>query len=78
MSLTGSQPRRTSLRSKTTPHRDRHISIFDQNGRRLGTPEVRLKPEVAGSMGFVTTFFYKPGYYNYPFAFFGPVRRAQR
>jgi subtilisin family serine protease len=26
---------------------------------------------VAGVDGVITTFFYKPGYYNYPFAFFG-------
>jgi hypothetical protein len=44
---------------------------FDRSDQRLRTPEVRLKPEVAGVDGVITTFFYKPGYYDYPFAFFG-------
>ena len=43
---------------------------FDQNNNRLTTPQTRLKPEVAGVDGVLTTFF-GPPYYNYPFAFFG-------
>jgi Subtilase family len=43
---------------------------FDQNQNRLSTPVTRLKPEVAGADGVLTTFFGSP-YYDYPFAFFG-------
>ena len=49
---------------------------FDQNGNRLATPELRLKPEVAGVDGVITTSFFTPGYYNYPFAFFGTSASA--
>jgi hypothetical protein len=48
---------------------------FDQNDQRLAQPEIRLKPEVAGVDGVVTTFFGSP-YYNYPFAFFGTSAAA--
>ena len=48
---------------------------FDQNNKRLAVPETRLKPEVAGVDGVITTFF-GPGYYNYPFAFFGTSASA--
>jgi hypothetical protein len=44
---------------------------FDQNQNRLSSPVTRLKPEVAGVDGVLTTFFVPPGYYNYPFSFFG-------
>lgn len=46
------------------------IIYFDQNNKRLSAPVTRLKPEVAGVDGVLTTFF-GSGYYNYPFAFFG-------
>jgi hypothetical protein len=62
-------PYRPEIENYTTP--GPAFIYFDQNDRRLTTPEVRLKPEIAGVDGVVTTFFYKPGYYNYPFAFFG-------
>ena len=45
------------------------IIYFDQNNNRIA-PQTRLKPEVAGVDGVLTTFF-GPPYYNYPFAFFG-------
>ena len=48
---------------------------FDQNNKRLAVPERRLKPEVAGVDGVITTFF-GPGYYNYPFALFGTSASA--
>jgi hypothetical protein len=48
---------------------------FDPDGNRLSTPETRLKPEVAGVDGEITTFFGFP-YYNYPFAFFGTSAAA--
>ena len=49
---------------------------FNQDGNRLVTPELRLKPEVAGVDGVVTTSFFTPGYYNEPFAFFGTSASA--
>jgi hypothetical protein len=48
---------------------------FDKNQNRLATPATRLKPEVAGIDGVLTTFFGSP-YYNYPFAFFGTSAAA--
>ena len=48
---------------------------FDQNSKRLITPVTRVKPEVAGVDGVVTTFFGSP-YYNYPYAFFGTSAAA--
>ena len=48
---------------------------FDAKGHRLSVPETRLKPEVAGVDGVITTFFGYP-YYNYPFAFFGTSASA--
>jgi hypothetical protein len=62
-------PYRPEIENYTTP--GPAFIYFGQNDRRLTTPEVRLKPEIAGVDGVITTFFYKPGYYNYPFAFFG-------
>jgi len=51
------------------------IIYFDQNNNRLAEPQTRLKPEVAGVDGVLTTFF-GPPYYNYPFAFFGTSAAA--
>jgi hypothetical protein len=44
---------------------------FGANDARLAIPEERLKPEVAGLDGVLTDFFVPPGYYDYPFSFFG-------
>ncbi|MBV8140863.1 MAG: hypothetical protein JOZ60_02320, partial [Verrucomicrobia bacterium] len=43
---------------------------FDESGHRLGTPQLRAKPDVAGVDGVATTFFGQP-YFNTPFSFFG-------
>ena len=48
---------------------------FDQNGKRLATPELRAKPEVAGVDGVGTTFFGGP-YQADQFAFFGTSASA--
>ncbi len=62
-------PYQPAIENYTTP--GPAYIYFNQFGQRMASPEVRLKPEVAGVDGVITTFFYKPGYYNYPFAFFG-------
>lgn len=62
-------PYKTEIENYTTP--GPAYIYFDQNGARLTTSEVRLKPEVAGVDGVITTSFFTPGYYNFPFAFFG-------
>jgi len=67
-------PFKTEIENYTTP--GPAYIYFDQNGARLTTPELRLKPEVAGVDGVVTTSFFSPGYYNYPFAFFGTSASA--
>jgi hypothetical protein len=48
---------------------------FDESGKRLATPELRAKPDVAGVDGVATTFFGQP-YFNTPFAFFGTSAAA--
>jgi hypothetical protein len=67
-------PYKPELENYTTP--GPAYIYFDQSGARLTTPELRLKPEVAGVDGVVTTSFFSPGYYNYPFAFFGTSASA--
>ncbi len=51
------------------------IIYFDEKNNRLPAARTRLKPEVAGVDGVLTTFFGAP-YYNYPFAFFGTSAAA--
>ena len=48
---------------------------FDESGKRLATPDLRAKPDVAGVDGVATTFFGQP-YFNTPFAFFGTSAAA--
>jgi hypothetical protein len=51
------------------------VIYLDQNGNRLTTPELRIKPEVAGVDGVGTTFFGGP-YESNQFAFFGTSAAA--
>jgi hypothetical protein len=67
-------PYQTEIENYTTP--GPAYIYFDQSGARLTTPETRLKPEVAGLDGVITTSFFSPGYYNYRFAFFGTSASA--
>lgn len=67
-------PYKTEIENYTTP--GPAYIYFDQSGARLTDPEVRPKPEVAGVDGVITTSFFSPGYYNYPFAFFGTSASA--
>ena len=67
-------PYKTEIENYTTP--GPAYIYFDQSGARLTNPEIRLKPEVAGVDGVITTSFFSPGYYNYPFAFFGTSASA--
>jgi hypothetical protein len=67
-------PYKTEIENYTTP--GPAYIYFDQSGARLTNPEVRLKPEVAGVDGVITTSFFSPGYYDYPFAFFGTSASA--
>jgi hypothetical protein len=67
-------PYKTEIENYTTP--GPAYIYFDQSGARLTQPELRLKPEVAGVDGVITTSFFSPGYYNYPFAFFGTSASA--
>jgi hypothetical protein len=67
-------PYKTEIENYTTP--GPAYIYFDPSGARLTQPELRLKPEVAGVDGVVTTSFFSPGYYNYPFAFFGTSASA--
>ena len=67
-------PYKTEIENYTTP--GPAYIYFDRSGARLAKPELRLKPEVAGVDGVVTTSFFSPGYYNYPFAFFGTSASA--
>jgi hypothetical protein len=48
---------------------------FDESGKRLGTPQLRFKPDVAGVDGVATTFFGQP-YFSTTFAFFGTSAAA--
>jgi Subtilase family len=67
-------PYKTEIENYTTP--GPAYIYFDPSGARLTEPELRLKPEVAGVDGVITTSFFSPGYYNYPFAFFGTSASA--
>jgi Subtilase family len=67
-------PYETEIENYTTP--GPAYIYFDPSGARLTKPELRLKPEVAGVDGVITTSFFSPGYYNYPFAFFGTSASA--
>jgi len=67
-------PYKTEIENYTTP--GPAYIYFDRSGTRLTKPELRLKPEVAGVDGVITTSFFSPGYYNSPFAFFGTSASA--
>jgi subtilase family protein len=67
-------PYKTEIENYTTP--GPAYIYFDRSGARLKKTELRLKPEVAGLDGVITTSFFSPGYYNFPFAFFGTSASA--
>jgi hypothetical protein len=68
-----SKPYLPQLENYTSP--GPAIIYFDQNNNRLAAAETRLKPDVAGVDGVLTTFF-GPPYYNYPYGFFGTSAAA--
>jgi hypothetical protein len=69
----GKKPYEPQIESFTSPG---PVTIyFDQFNQRLQTPETRLKPEVAGVDGVVTTFFGFP-YFNAQFSFAGTSAAA--
>ncbi len=69
----GKKPYEPQIENFTSPG---PVTIyFDQFNQRLQTPETRLKPEVAGVDGVVTTFFGFP-YFNAQFSFAGTSAAA--
>jgi hypothetical protein len=70
---TDSKPYQPQIEYYTSPG---PVNIyFDESGNRLGTPQLRAKPDVAGVDGVATTFFGQQ-YFNTTFAFFGTSAAA--
>lgn len=70
---TGKMPYQPQIEYYTSPG---PVNIyFDESGNRLGTPQLRAKPDVAGVDGVATTFFGQQ-YFSTTFAFFGTSAAA--